>query len=282
MEETTAHALPQGSPALWLLSLLIACAAAHLLMGYVRHARREGRAWSRRMAPWLGMTAFGIGATAAMALALASQAVAYPFGYLRLGVGASAVAAVVGAAAMALLSVSWLNVATVISAAAALGVGCTASGMLLVRSIGLLPGLEWSYPQLGAGAALASMVVGAGLWLGLLGPGLGSRHRRAWRAAAAAVVGVGVVMAQQFVLAAGDMSTQISSSYRDDIGSMALTVAAAAGVPMLLGVLLFDLHMREMRAKLEAVGARRPRGQRTTRRRAATAAPRAGRRSASR
>lgn len=259
MEETTAHALPQTSPALWLLSFLIACVAAHLLMGYVRHARREGRVLSRRLAPWLAMIAFGCGATAAMALAVSSQAMAYPFGYLRLGIGASGAAAVAGGAAMALLSVLWLNAATVAVAAVALGAAIVASGALLLRSIGLLPGLEWSYPLLAAGAALAALVIGAGLWLGLLGPGLGSRHRRAWRATAAAVVGVGIVMAQQFVLAAGDMSTQIASAYREDVGSTVLTVAAAAGVPVLLGVLLFDLHMREVRAKLEAAGVRRMR-----------------------
>jgi NO-binding membrane sensor protein with MHYT domain len=262
MDDNATQALPQTSPVLWLLSLLIACVAAHLLMGHVRLARREGRPAPRGVAPWLAATGFGLGVTAAMTLAIASQALAYPVGFFGVGVAVSTAAALAGAVLATLPAARWLNAPGIAAAATVLGVATVASGALMVRATGLLPGLAWSYPLLVAGAALAAAVSGAGLWLGLLGPGQTSRHRVAWRALACAVVGVAIVLAQQFVLAAGDMDTQIGSAYREHIGSTLMTVTAAAAVPALIAVLLFDLYMRELRARIENTGTARRRRRR--------------------
>lgn len=266
MDDASTHVLPQANPGLWLLSLLVATVVGHLLMGYVRHARRgerrPGRHAARWLAPGLAAAAFGAGVVGAMALVIGSQALAYPIGYLRLGIGASGAAAVAGAALAALLLVRWLHPATIAVAALLLGLAVAGSGALLVRSLGLLPGLAWSPSLLATAAALGAAGAGGGLWLGLLGPGREGRHRRAWRALAAAVVGIAIAMAQQLVLGAGDMSTQIASAYREDVRGTWMAVAAAAAVPALLSLLVFDLHLREVRARLDAGRGERSRSRR--------------------
>nr|MCU0970030.1 hypothetical protein [Rubrivivax sp.] len=251
MDELGANALPQTSPLLWMLSVLIAWLVGHLSIGLVRLARRQAQPSARAWLLALAVLAVGTGGYAAMELALRSEAIAFPIGFDPLALAAGWAVAL--AAAAALILPGWrLGPASVLTAAALLGGGLVAAAALLIEAIGPLPGVRWRWGTLGTAAAVSMAGIGAGWWIAWLGPGRAGRQRRLWRAAGAALLGAGLAAGQSLVLAAAELSTQIASAYVEHLGALVLTLVSAAAVPLLLGALTLDLHLRDLRERIEA------------------------------
>jgi hypothetical protein len=256
--------LNEAAPLLWLVLPLLTWLAGHLMLAFTRDMRRHSGAVATMLHGAAAALALGSGAFAAMALAMSGQPVAYTVGYRADALAAAwALSVVVSGLLVALMA--WRPS----SASAVLGAGLFASGATaaqvgIVWAAGLLPGLAWRVEMLLVAAVLQAVLGAGALWLAFLGPGRSGRHRRRWRAAAAALFALALIVGPEVVLSAGDMATQIASANVGQVSLRAVKLLGAVVAPALL-VLLAGLLFVGGADAVAATGARP--GQRRRRRR---------------
>lgn len=254
----------EATPMLWLLVLLLAWLAGHLTLAYTRDAQRSRGPAATALDGAAAALALGSALFAAMAMAVASQAVAYPVGFRADALAASwAVAVVASAVPVALMN--WRpSVAPALLGALAFGSGATVAQAGVLWATGLLPGLVWHPATLVGAAVLQALLTAGALWLAFLGPGRSGRHRRRWRAAAAVVLAVSLLLGPELVLMAGDMATQVASSHTGRVSRWEIKLLAAVAVPSFLVLLAAALYLRGDHV---AAAAGSPPGRRRRRRR---------------
>jgi len=234
---------PEPFLLLWLLGLTLAMLACHLAIGYARQATRQpGRAGLAGSVA-VGALAWGTGIMAAMALSVASQPLPFVLGY-SVALLATAWAGAVALAAVPPLLLSWRpKKSFALVGGAVFGVGITAAEAGLLWAAGPLPGLAWRIDSLVLAACVASAGAAAALWMGLIGPGRAGRQRRSWRALAAVIGALGLMMGIELVQSAGDLATQIGSAHSGELTTAALTLTAALLAPAVLALLTGMLHL---------------------------------------
>ena len=158
--------------------------------------------------------------------------------------------------AVGLVGLGWVSgramtMPRVVVGAVVLGAGVVGTQMVAMLSLGLRPGIDWR-PELVA-AACASCVLGAVFALGLAFR-MRARSRRqvlGWRMFAAAMLGIGLVLGQQFAIEAAGLATQTYSPYEDRIAPATLTLLASVGsIALLLVALLLLVLESHLRASL--------------------------------
>jgi NO-binding membrane sensor protein with MHYT domain len=235
--------LNEAAPLLWLVLPLLAGLAGHLVLAFTRDMRRHGGAVATVLLGAAAALALGSGAFAAMALAMSGQPVAYTVGY-RADALLAAWAMAVAAAGLLVALMAWRpSPAAVVLGAGLYAAGATAAQVGTVWAAGLLPGLAWRVETLFMAAALQAVLSACALWLAFLGPGRSGRHRRRWRAAAAALFALALIVGPEVVLLAGDMATQIASANAGQVGLRSVKLLGAVVVPALLVLLAGLLHL---------------------------------------
>jgi NO-binding membrane sensor protein with MHYT domain len=246
MNETSADPLAGVSTLLWATALLIALLASYVAIGYVRQRERETQAYGRWICLVASTVSLGSGIVAAMLLAVSSDGTAYPLGYQLVGlVGVWVFATATSGAAIWLLG-RWRATGSAVVAGLVVSAGAVGAGVLLILSAGLYPGPRWQAETLALALPLTASGCIAGFWLAFLGAGRRGRWRRAWRAVAAGMVGIAIIVGHQLLLASAGMGAQVSSAYRTEVPAPALALLAGIAVPLALLVLLLDLRMRRV------------------------------------
>jgi hypothetical protein len=241
--DDTAPTLNAVSPLLWGIVLASAWLAGHLGLAFTRAATRRGARARTLLLAAAAVLSLGGMILASMVMAVAGEPVAYPIGYRASALAAAWALALLAAAGL-LLPVGWKASPASTAVSAALFAACaTASQATLLRAAGLLPGLAWRFETLGVAVVLQAALAAAALWLAFVGPGREGRHRRRWRAAAAAVLALALLAGPSVVLAAADLASQIGSAYSDHVGAQEATLLAAVVVPGLLLALAGVLHL---------------------------------------
>jgi NO-binding membrane sensor protein with MHYT domain len=246
MGETGAggDSLADISALLWVLAAVVMALAVHVALGYLRFATREARPRGKALQAGFAALALGSGIWSAMLLGLASQALNYALGFSAFGLLAAwGVAVLVGALSLGLLLAS-MRPAVVVGAGALAAAGALFTQMLLVRALGLAPGLVWHYDALAVAAPVAASGCIGGLWLAFLAAGRSSPQRRRWRWAAAAMMGLALIGGQELVMAAAAMGTQKASLYLNQVPGEATCLVAGLAVPLVMLGLLLEQRMR--------------------------------------
>jgi hypothetical protein len=238
--------LPQSSPLLWLLGLLVAVAAAYVAFGELRRCRRAIGAAATVMHLLLASLALGSGLWGSMVLDIASQPWSYPVGLAPLWLGAAWALAVLGAA-LAFVGLAWRqNLVTLAMAVVLLApVACASEGALIL-GLGLEPGMGWRWTTVATACWIAAAGTAAGLWLSLLGGGRAGRRRRAWRVAAAALFGGAAVAGQEMLMGAAAMASAVGSAHHADWAMKPVSVAVAVALPPLLALLWAGRRWRRL------------------------------------
>ena len=261
-----AQLVSDGSSLFVLAAFVAMLMAALVALGYGRHARHvRAEGGSARLALWMlaaASGALGSGVWAAMVLAVSGQSLGYAVGYRPVAAVALWIGAVV-LAALALAPAAWKpRPSVVFGCGLVFGVGVALLQIGLVVAIDAEPGVVWD----GAGLAFAPLVAAAGgtgaLWIVFLGAGRRGKRRREWRWAAAGLVALAVVVAQDLVLTTAALAGQADSlARRGGIPASAAAAVAGLAVPMLLVAGLADLWLRrETRRKPQRSTSREQRG----------------------
>jgi hypothetical protein len=235
--------LNEAAPLLWLVLPLLAWLAGHLVLAFTRDMRRHSGAVTTMLHGAAAALALGSGAFAAMALAMSGQPVAYTVGYRADALAAAWATAVVAAGLLVGLMAWRSSPASAVFGAGLFAGGATAAQVGIVWAAGLLPGLAWRVETLLVAVALQAVLSACALWLAFIGPGRSGRHRRRWRAAAAAVFALALIVGPEVVLSAGDMATQIASANAGQVSLRAVKLLGAVVVPALLVLLAGLLHL---------------------------------------
>jgi NO-binding membrane sensor protein with MHYT domain len=235
--------LNEATPLLWLLALLLAWLGAHLQLGFTRGAGRQDGAFATSLHLAAAALALGSALFATMALIMSGQPVAYAVGYRGDALAAAWVLAVLASLLPAALLCRRPTRVSAGFSAVLFGAGAATAQAGLLWAAGLIPGLVWRLETLVLAAVLQALPAAAAYWLAFLGPGLSGRHRRRWRAVAAAVLGLALIVGPELVLSAGDMATQIASAHAEHVSLRALKLLAAVAVPVLLVLFAGRLHL---------------------------------------
>jgi len=245
---------------LWPLAAALLCLAAHVAIGYARHATRAQGMRLRLGCLAAAALALGTGLWAAMLLGMATAA-GYALGYSLWRLAAGWLVAQLAMLFALSWAVLWRSTPTVLLTALLVGAGMLATEATLVLAAGLVPGVNWNIALLIVALLLAPVGSVAGFFISFVGPGREGAHRKRWRWAAAALVAMAALASQELVMAAAAVSSQRGSIHMNGVPSAVACLLAAFAVPALLLVMLFDLRARRARG----AGVNAPRRRRITR-----------------
>ncbi|MDP1898843.1 MAG: hypothetical protein Q8K96_00110 [Rubrivivax sp.] len=232
---------------LWLSTAGVAVLASHVAMSWAHLAQRAPALRQSWRALLLAAGALGSGLCSVAVLSQAAEVLGFPLGYRALWVPALWLGAIAGSFAVAWTlarSRSWWAPLASGALLAALAAGVQAGW---VAAAGFRPGVLWQAEFVVAGVILLVVGLPSALWLGFSPIVQDSGHRRIWRAAAAAVAGLTVTGAQQVLMLASGLVTQVGSVYLDEVSGTALTLICGVLVPVVLLVMALDLYSRQPR-----------------------------------
>ncbi|HNT40047.1 MAG TPA: hypothetical protein PKO45_13105 [Rubrivivax sp.] len=241
-----------SSVLLWVASACIALLGARTFFEYLRRVHFEGplRLWRELL---LGAAALTAALWSAMVIDIGAQGLVFAVGYHPVKVfgtlllGAAATAGIVVLAT--LRQVGWHRlVAALIAAPVALVVQVG-----VIWSVGAEPGLTWRAEPL----VFALLLHAIGL--GFAGH-LVTRARRGSRAdrpsrrlLAALVLGACAIAAQELVIGASGLESQVVSAHARFLPEVIITLVAGAGVPVALVLMLVDQRTQQhSRASMRA------------------------------
>lgn len=238
--------------------------------------------WLRRVQPDMALRTqwrpvlvtavlIGTGLCSAMLLALGAEGLQFPIGYRSVMVPVLVLGAIGGALPLAAL-LAWSTRGPVRLLAAA---GLAALGGALqvgwVTAAGFRPGPVWQVEFVAAAISVMAIGFGGAMTMGFAGFGRSSRWRLAWRFGGGVLMALSLLAAQDIVITAAGVSTQLGSVYLREIsGAMACLVAGVL-VPMVLVMLLLDIALKTERRRhrrgpvVEHVGGPPPRRRRRQR-----------------
>jgi diguanylate cyclase (GGDEF)-like protein len=234
-----------------LVPMLASYAAFDMTRG--RQSSRPGVAW--RCLAFAGV-AFGTGVASAHVILMSGVDLGFPLGYHPGG----AFGALLLAMALALLALGWSTARgasgwRVLSGGVGLGSSILVCQMVSMQTMGLRPGVDWTWPHLlGAWAlAVALSVLGLGLFWRLrrrVEPAF-TRVQIFGQALPAAVLGLAVVASQSLVIGAANLDEQTFSAFDLRLPSGTLLMLASFGsVSVLTMMLVSSMLEARMRASL--------------------------------
>ena len=247
----------ESSVLLWLIAMVVAVMAAHVMLGWVRESQAEPAL--RRS--WRGMLVaagtLGTGVSSAIVLALTSEALGFPIGFnvwaapaLWLG----AMAASLPVVALLVRSQRWW---ALVVAALLLVALTTAVQVGWITAVGFRPGLRWREDL--AAAAVTLMVVGfcSGLWTAF-GDNAQRKDRAAvWNFVGALMVGLSIVGGQLLLMVACGLELQRGAVYARPLSGALLSLVCGVVVPLALAMMAVELAIRQPARSRRGSGKRR-------------------------
>lgn len=233
-----------SSPLLWLVAALVSALAAYLFIGWVRRGRHVQTNRQALGPVALASVAMGLGIVSSVLLSLAAEALPFPLGYRWVLVPGLVAAAVIGALPLAFWLVRQPGLITVVGVGVLLALlaGLIQAGWVLAA--GLRPGVRWNPGMLAAAGTLMAVGISASLWLAYSDASSDGGRRTLWRASAAALMSLSLVMGQELVLSSVNLLAQVGSVYQREAASPWMVLVAGAVVPVLMGMLTLDLVLR--------------------------------------
>jgi hypothetical protein len=246
---------------LWPTAFVVMWLAAHAAFGYLRLAGRANGPRARGAFVAVAAAALGLGIGATALLGISGTTMGFEAGYGVLALVAAGGICLATGLATALLLARWHRPWVMVVAGALLGTGVLLAAVQCVRALGLQPGPQFG--QHGEALALAWPLAAsgsiAGFWIALLAGGRAGAHRRLWRWVASTLVALAVVLCNALVVGAAGLEGQTGSVHEREIPAVAVSLAAAVGVPLLLAGALVDLGMRHLRPANTAIAPRKRR-----------------------
>jgi hypothetical protein len=229
----------------WLAAMVVAALTAHVALGWLARARRQGSFFDGAPSQLMAAAALGTGVSAAAVLGMMAEDLVFPVGYGVVAAGVLWLGAIICSMVLMLglaFSPRWWMVLPTASVMAALGVG---SQMGWVWAAGLQPGVLWEWPVVAAGWTV--MVLGC--LVGLSATAMqGSRRyydsQRFLRRGASFLLGLSLLAGQQITLGAADLSSQKGSVFREQLPATLVGVGCGVLVPLTLVILAVDLSLR--------------------------------------
>ncbi len=229
---------------LWALSAVIVLLASHVMLGWVRQAQAvaaERRHW---FAVAMAAAAFGTALSAAVALSLSGEALAFPVGYQRLsalGIWLGSVALLVPAAA---LLAFWPSLLASLAAGVLIGALATLVEAGWVTAAGFRPGVIWNRELLLASWLVCSTGFSAAFALGFPRAERAQHYRYSWRIAAAALMALSFVGSLALVIMGAGLPTQVGSIYRHELSGTTVSLVGGGILPLVLVMMIVDLEVR--------------------------------------
>ncbi len=229
---------------LWALSAVIILLASHVLLGWVRQAQAvaaERRHW---FAVAMAATAFGTALSAAVALSLSGESLAFPVGYQRLsaaGIWLGSVAVLVPA--MALLAF-WPSLLASLAAGLVTGAVATVVEAGWVTAAGFRPGVIWNRELLLASWLVCSTGFATSFALGFPRVERAQHYRYSWRIAAAALMALSFAASLALVIMGAGLPTQVGSIYRHELSGTTVSLLGGGVLPLVLVMMIVDLEVR--------------------------------------
>ncbi len=229
---------------LWALSAVIILLASHVLLGWVRQAQAvvaERRHW---FAVAMAAGAFGTALSAAVALSLSGEALAFPVGYQRL----SALGLWLGSVAVLLPAMAMLafRPGLLASLGAGLVVGAVATVVEVgwVTAAGFRPGVIWNRELLLASSLICATGFATAFALGFPRAERNQHYRYSWRIAAAALMALTFAASLALVIMGAGLPTQVGSIYRHELSGTTVSLLGGGILPLVLVMMIVDLEVR--------------------------------------
>jgi hypothetical protein len=229
---------------LWLMAALVALLASYLFVGWIRRAQlgTGPREWLGPVT--LAGASLGVGMASAMALALSAEGVAFALGYRWL-----ALPFLVLGPMLACMPVAWWlsrrqNALALIGGGLVLAAIAVAVQCGWITAAGLRPGVRWQPAWLGVAAGIAAVGHAAALWLAYSDASSDGARKTLWRVGAAALMALTMVAGQEVVSSSAGLLSQVGSIYLREAGATWVSLVAGALVPTVLGMMAFDLTLR--------------------------------------
>jgi NO-binding membrane sensor protein with MHYT domain len=231
----------ENSLLLWALGALLYWLGAHVMLAALRDARREPGFIDNWFNLVLAGLAIGSVLCAGMVVALTGNTMAFSLGFSTLAGAGLLGGALLGGVVVALVigvrpgwAASLIGGLLLGALAVAVQAGWLASG-------GLRPGIVWrpDAVAMAAGAAVLGAVLA--LFLAFSDGAMFSRARLRWRVAAAGVLAVALVGAQELLIAGARLGAQVGSVFQNQLPASMLALVFGSVVPLLLVVAALDL-----------------------------------------
>jgi hypothetical protein len=229
---------------LWALSAVIVLLASHVLLGWVRQAQAvaaERRHW---FAIAMAAGAFGTALSAAVALSLSGESLAFQMGYQRLsalGIWLGSVALLLPVAA---LLAFWPSLLACLAAGVLSGAIATLVAAGWVTAAGFRPGIIWNRELLLASWLVCSTGFSAAFALGFPRAERAQHYRYSWRIAAAALMALSFVASLALVIMGAGLPTQVGSIYRHELSGTTVSLLGGGILPLVLVMMIVDLEVR--------------------------------------
>jgi diguanylate cyclase (GGDEF)-like protein len=239
----------------WATMLALACVvgvlAAYVALDFARRVRAVATKVGLRWVSGAALS-FGTGVWSIHILSLSERTLPYPLGYHPVATLAVwLLAALVGLCGLSAVSGRVMSWPRVLAGALVLGAGIAGTQVLALLSLGLRPGIDWSVEPLAAGVAMAASGAAGAFGLAFWMRGRARRQMLGAQALAALILGLAVVLSQQFVIDAAGLATQTYSPHEDRISPATLTLMASLGsITLLLVALLLSVLEARLRASL--------------------------------
>ncbi len=238
----------ESSWLLWSLGVGVAWLAAYVALGWVRMAQRDPLLRKKWGAVVLASATLGTGLCAAVVLSLDAEALAFPLGYRAWAVPALWAGAVVGSLPVVVWPAFSRRWWALVGSGTLLALLAAAVQAGWILAAGFRPGVRWSDDIVTSAVVLMIIGCSGGVWTGLSGITQGSRHRLPWRLAAAALLGLSLMLGQELMTTGGGVLKQAGSIYVKEVSGTVLSLLCGVLLPMLLMVMAIDLALRRQRA----------------------------------
>lgn len=229
---------------IWLAAVVVVTLTLHVVLGWLRQAQREHALRRQVRSVLMASAVLATGLCGTAVLALAGEDLPFAVGFrasyaMLLWLGAF-VAAV--PTCWLLRSAPWwallLGSMMMATLAAALHIGW-------FTAAGFRPGIVWNPDHVAQAVAVMAAGCSAGLLLGFSNVSQEGHYRVLWRAAASSFVGLVVLGGLQFLTESARLGLQVGSVYGKEMPMSVLSLLCAGLLPLLLGVLAFDLVLRK-------------------------------------
>lgn len=242
--------LAEYAVVLWVVTAGVALLTAHVGLGWLARARRRPALTQSWPAQLLSAATLGTGICATAVLGLSAEGLTFPLGYGSVAAPVLWLGAVIACLPLvATLTVSSRWWAALLGTLILAGLG-TGMQMGWIWAAGLRPGVLWNLPVVGAAACLMGVGFLAALWMAAHEREARSHEpNKLTRLGSMVLLGLSLLVGQQMVLAASDLSSQQGSVYRNQVPNSLLSLGCGALLPLTLVIMALDLSLRRAQTR---------------------------------
>jgi hypothetical protein len=234
----------EWSVLLWMVAAVAALFSSHLFVAWVRRAQGLVRTVDVVGPSLLAAGALALGLNSAMVLALGAEGLAFPLGYRWLALPVLLALAFVAALPAAFWLTRRQGLPALVGAGVLLAVSAVCVQYGWLHAAGFRPGLRWN-TGLATGAAVVAVVGFTGaMWMAYSDASSHGARRTLWRLAASTLMVLTIVTAQEVLITAAGLGTQVGAIYQRELASTWLVLGAGAVVPTMLGLGVLDVVLR--------------------------------------